>query len=101
MLVSDPSERHPDKRAIYALGVLEFNDLIFCVIEPPDPNYNFIEAEGLWMDEGPIADLKGKHLTNDLLNKIPEDAIARYFFIADWNSFIYVASGRVNFEWID
>lgn len=101
MLVGNPLEKNPDKRVIYAQGVLEFNDLIFCVIEPPDPNCNFIETEGLWMDEGPIADLNGKHLTSDLLNQIPEDAIARYFFIEDWNSFIHVASGSVNFEWIE
>ena len=101
MFVGNPSERIPEKRAIYAEGVLEFSDLIFCVIEPPDPNYNFIESEGLWIDEGPIAGLKGEHLPNGLLKKITEDAIARYFFIADWNSFIYVASKKVSFQWIE
>jgi hypothetical protein len=79
MFVGDPSERIPERRAMYAEGVLEFSDLFFCVIEPPDPNYNFIETEGLWIDEGSISDLKGQHLPSDLLKKIPEGAIARYF----------------------
>jgi len=99
MLVGDPSEKDIDKREAYAIGILTFINFIFCTIDPPDPSYNFIDTEGLWIDEGPITNLKGKSLPNDLLEKIPADAIARYFFIADWNSFIYVVSESVEFSW--
>lgn len=89
-----------DKSEKRRIGILRLDGLQFCVIDPPDPKYPFQDAKGLWLvDSGPIEDLKSENLQKKLIEHLPKGAFIRWFFINDWNAFIYIAALDAHFEW--
>lgn len=78
-------------------GVLTITGLLFFVIEPPHPDYPFEDAEGLDItSDDAIASLRQ---VPDL-PPVQENAFTHYFFVNDWNSFIYVAATAATFAWV-
>lgn len=86
-----------DDQVCRRIGKLTLTDIVFFVIEPPDPNYPYKKSDGLWIaSSGLVNSLK---LPTRLPNLQPCDGFAHYFFINDWNAFIYLAAMDANFEW--
>lgn len=84
-------------RENYRLGKLSISGLLFCIIETPDSRYPFQKAEGLWIaDSGIVETAK---FPNKLPESLPEGAFAHYFFVNDWNAFIYIAAMDASFGW--
>jgi hypothetical protein len=81
------------ERESYADAVLTVSDFLFCVIDPPDPQYPFNSPEPLRVDSG-----SGNPKGVEFLNNIPPDAFAHWFFVNQWNSFIYIAARSAHLE---
>jgi hypothetical protein len=98
--IGDPDSPDKEAREAHGAGQLIFNELIFCVIDPPDPKYLSLSKrrDGLWVDEGSLYLSKELWKTN-LPTSLPDGALAHYFFVNDWNSFIYIAAMGVSFDW--
>ena len=79
----------------YGPAELRVNRLLFCAIEPPDPNYPFApEGEGLGVSGADgLGDLA---LKADLVARLPADVSLYRFFVEQWNSFIYIAGSDVH-----
>jgi hypothetical protein len=93
---AESQQKHGDGE--HRLGQLTLSGLSFCVIEAPDRRYPYQETKGLWIaDSGPVK-------TGDISIKLPgllsQGAFVHYFFVNDWNAFIYVAAMDAHFEWI-
>lgn len=98
LCVGDPQSKDADERETHAKKILIFKGFLFCILEAPDPTYNFIEKGGLWITgDGPISKLKSVEHA-DLLKRIPKDSFGHYFFNSDWNSFIYIAAQSAVFK---
>ena len=99
LYVGDP-DSDGEAREAQSTGRLVFTDFLYCVIEPPDTAYLYQDRDRLRVtSDGPVGGDKdpGRHLPKNL----PEGAFAHWFFINDWNAFIYVAARKVAFEWTD
>ncbi len=93
-----PDVRDKEPEEIYRDGILTVSELLFCVIEPPDPQYPYKDTKGLWItSSGPIEAAK---LPIKVYEVIPEGLFDHYFFINDWNSFIYLAAKNAQFDWL-
>jgi hypothetical protein len=78
-------------------GTLKAFGLFSCVIEPPDPNYLCQLGMGLWVaDSGEIAE---GNCPIKLSYALPKSAFGHYFYINDWNAFIYLIASEARFEW--
>jgi len=73
--------------------------LLFLIIEPPDENYPYQKAEGLWIDEGEVGDGVPKNKPK-LPKNLPPGAFVHWFYVNDWNSFIYLAATGAEFKWL-
>lgn len=82
----------------YRAGLLKLKGLLFCIIDPPDFKCPFQGEDGLWITDSGVA----KHGMGSisLPTELPSGAFAHYFFINDWNSFIYFAAMDASFEWL-
>ena len=101
LCVGNPQSKDINEREAHAKGILTFNDFLFCILEAPDHTYDFMEKGGLWItSDGPISKLKGGEHA-ELIDQLPKDAFAHYFFNSDWNSFIYIAARSAKFKWIE
>jgi hypothetical protein len=79
-------------------GVLTLTGLLYFVIEPPDPGYPFEESpSGLDItSDGATSTLDTRHA----LPPLEDGAVfAHYFWVNDWNAFIFVAARGAVFEW--
>ena len=81
------------ERESYADAVLTVSDFLFCVIDPPDPQYPFYSPEPLMVDSG-----SGNPNGVEFLDNIPQDVFAHWFFVNQWNSFIYIAARSAHLE---
>lgn len=96
--VGDPEIQYKEPEEAYRDGLLILSGLLFCIIEQPDPNYQYDKAESLWIaDSGNVESIK---LTTNLPKLLHNEAFIHYFFINDWNSFIYLAAKDARFDWI-
>jgi hypothetical protein len=96
--IGDPDAPREETRETRHRRRLIFSNLLYCVIDPPDAAYPFQQANGLWVSsDGPID--AGLVARRQLPARLPDDAIAHWFFINDWNAFIYVAAQKVRLEW--
>ena len=83
-------------------GKLLFTGLLFVVIEPPDQNHPYQDGEGIVITgEGAAttAEFREKcasHLTK-IPKNLPEEAFLHYFYVADWNAFVFVAATEAAF----
>jgi hypothetical protein len=78
-------------RERYEKGELTIRDFIYCVIEPPDPTYPFVNASLITVGAGSATEEPIKTET-PLPQKLPEGAFAYWFFVNEWNSFIHIAA---------
>lgn len=92
---TDKREREARRR-----GALTFQGLLYFVIEPPDTTYPYANAKGLWIaDYGPLDKIRANE--KQLPENLPEGAFAHYFFVNDWNAFLFVAAQTARFEWAE
>jgi hypothetical protein len=98
ILVGDPDSKNAEEREAYRLGKLTLDSLFFCAIETPDPTYPYREKKHLRISAGHLESLTHANLP-DLVQSLPENAFSCWFFIQEWNAFIYVAALDAQFIW--
>ncbi len=77
--------------------MLKFNDIIFCVIEPP---YILdFDNSNLWIADTGLVDISNIYSSN-APEHFPKNAFIYYLFINNWNAFIYISALNVSFEWL-
>ena len=95
--VGDVSAEKKEEREVYRDARLTLSDLLFCVIEPPDPSYPYHDKETLWVDGG-TWDSAPPSTSIQLPSPLPENSFVYWFFVNNWNSFIYVAAMAAHLE---
>ena len=81
-------------------GCLVFSGLLYFVMEPPASNYPYEDGSAIVItSEGPV--MPGK-IDMSYVSKLPQDlsddAFLHWFFVNDWNAFIFVAATGVSFH---
>lgn len=84
-------------------GSLFVTGLLYLVVEPPDANYPYDDSEGIEItSEGSATTEEFKAKYAAYLLKMPQDlpaeAFLHWFYVADWNSFIFVAATGMQFR---
>jgi hypothetical protein len=92
--VADDIEEEPE---VYRNARLILSDLLFCVIEPPDPRYDYHEKKPLWVGDGSHSSAPVSS-SIQLPSLLPENAFSHWFFVNNWNSFIHVAAMDARLE---
>ena len=97
--IGNSESEDASKRDEYKQGRLKLEGLLYFVIEPPDiplPEDDILEEGKLWIadDSTDFDELKS-------YPKLPElnKGFRHWFFISNYNSFIYVAAMNASFEW--
>lgn len=85
--MSDP----PERREAYRSGRIQITDLVFFVMEPPDPKYPFGDSAELTIDGCDMS----KNLNRELLQLLPSNAFFRSLWVDEWNAFIHIARGTL------
>lgn len=98
--VGDLYAENAESRETYRRCLLKLYQLYFCVIEAPDPKYPYHESDCLRLDGGPLNSIEKKPAFQ-LPNTLPKDVATYWFFIEEWNAFIYVAAMSAQLDWID
>ena len=98
LLVGTPDGATEEEREDYKPAELHLSDVVYFVIDAPDPNYKYAESKGLWVNAGRAGEGKGPapRVSYELL---PKRAFAYWFFVHDWNSFIHVAALGASLQW--
>jgi hypothetical protein len=96
--VGDLQSKDDSIREKYRSGKLLLSSLLYCVIGPPDSSYQYDKPAPLWVDAGPIDKLSAP-LSASLPKPIPADSFAYWFFVRDWNAFIYIAAKSARLIW--
>ena len=97
--IGNPESQDEEMRDAYRAGRLILSGFLFCVIEPPDPRYPYQKAAWLWIaDSGPV---NSAEIPIKLPEPLPKGAFIHYFFVNDWNAFIYLAAMDARFNWIE
>jgi hypothetical protein len=91
--VGDPELTDKAARETYVPGLLTISELDFCVIEPPDYRYPFAAGKAIRIDSGP-----GLPPNISFSTDPPADAFDHWFFVSDWNSFIYFRARNAHLE---
>jgi len=89
--IGDPDSTDEEAREARRRGRLTFLGLCYCVIEPPDSSYPYKDTAGLWLTgDGSVGTdgVSGERLPPN----VPDGTLVHYFFINDWNAFIYIAA---------
>ncbi len=84
-------------------GRLLLTGLLFISIEPPDENYPYEDSDGIAItSEGSAttAEFKEKYAAHlaKMPQSLPEEAFIHYFYVVDWNTFIFVAARDAAFQ---
>jgi len=93
-----PVDPDPER---YRPGTLKVVSPCLFFVEPPDPRYRFvpngspINVDGDSVRAGQSADV------DRLIPVLPQGATVYRFFLEEWNSFLYLAGGSVEFSWDD
>jgi len=85
--VGDCSSENRDDRETYRNGVLTISQFLLCVVEPPDPRYPWAEPKALRVSSG-----AGNPQDQPFLQDLPAGTFSHWFFVNEWNSFIYVVA---------
>jgi hypothetical protein len=89
-------ESEREKRAS---GVLKFDQLQYFAAEPPDKQYCFEDSDGLTVSgDGALQDTEFKAPIPNL-PIVDEDAFVHWFYIVEWNSFIFISAKKATFTW--
>src|SRR5262245_44331541 len=91
LLVGNPDAAPEKEREAYKPAELRLSDVLYFVVDPPDPKYKYAEKNGLWIDAG-RADEESAPTSPIPLDQLPTGASAYWFFVNDWNSFIHIAA---------
>src|SRR5262249_3623664 len=91
----DDLDAHPEYRELYRDAVLEFEGLQCAVVDPPDPNYPFAEADPLWVDLDP----RPPEPQIPAFERLPGNAFVARFFVRDWNSWVSIAATSASLRW--
>ena len=96
--IGNPDSKDAETREARRSGRLKIQGLLYCAIDPPKSSYPHKNSDGLWVaGDGPVGTdgISGEGLPANL----PDGAFVHYFFVNDWNAFIYIAGESVRFEW--
>ncbi len=70
-------------------------------IERPDASYPFLpQGQPLNVDGSPVTAARDASI-DELLRALPRGATTFRFFLEEWNSFLCVSGGSVDFSWDD
>jgi len=83
-----------DQEELAYLGV-RVNELYFCSIDPPDPNYPFQPDGSAIQVSGDAGLFNSKAEVAELASKFPAGIEFYRFFVEQWNSFICIAGSNV------
>jgi len=97
LCTGDPDAATEKERESYEQANLELLDLVYLVIDGPDPRTKYAETKGLWVDGGE-AKPGSAPVTPVPVEQLPSGAFAYWFFVRDWNSFIHVAARDAKLE---
>ena len=86
------------EREAHKAAELHLSDVLYFVIDAPDPKYKFAERRELRIDAGG-ADEESAPAPPIPLAQLPAGASAHWFFVNDWNSFIHIAAMDAQLEW--
>jgi len=84
-------------------GSLFLTGLFYFVVEPPDANYPYDDSKGIEITSEGSATTKeftekyAAHLSA-MPQDLPEEAFLHWFYVSDWNTFIFVAATDVHFR---
>jgi hypothetical protein len=93
--VGDLGADAQEQREEYRPGQVLIDELLFAVIEPPDPTYPFSNSVGLTIDG---CDMR-KNLSADLISSLPADAFFQSIWVNDWNAFIHIGAKNARLVW--
>ena len=99
LCVGDPDAGTEKDREAYKGADLELLNLVYCVIEAPDPRSKYAETQRLWIDGGEAKPDSAPAMPVPVA-LLPRGAFAYWFFIRDWNSFIHVAAMDARLHWL-
>lgn len=79
---------------------LVVEELEYLIIDLPDDsgNYRYWEPKGLWIDSGDF-DSSGPKPKVELPQLRNKSGFRVWFFVNNWNSFIYFAAGKASLIW--
>jgi hypothetical protein len=97
--VGNPDAATSEEREVYKPVELHLSDVVYFVVEAPDPKYKYAEKKGLSVDAG-RADEESAPASPVPIEQLPAGASAYWFFVNDWNSFIHVAAMDASLQWL-
>ena len=86
--------RTVEEREKYAPAELTLSGLLYWIAEAPE---DLCSPGGLWIDAGSMERLQTK---KPKLPEIPADGFAYYFYVNDWNAFIFLAAKNAQLVWL-
>ena len=86
-----------EESMVFNPGKIILHNVFFCVIEPPDSRSNFIRNDGLWLVNAKPVTSK-EMLAKLPVDQLPDGCFVYWFYINDWNAFIYIAYMDACFE---
>ncbi len=98
--VGDISSEKTELREAYRKASLTLSHFIYVVIEPPDSKYPYQKTTSLRIDTGSIQSTKITTSTK-LPESLPDDAFSHWFFVQEWNAFIFAAAMDARLDWKD
>lgn len=95
----DISSEFSEIREEMSSAELFISDFVYFVIEPPQNNYPFLENKRLDIGAGPLNGYDIPSAKN-LPQEVPNDAFTYWFFVKNWNSFIFICGmdGKLQFN---
>ena len=85
----------------YRPGELRITGLSFCVIDPPDPTYQYVPNGSALNVSGDRAKPDSFPELEKLSRTLPPGVACYRFFVHEWNSFINIAAKDVQVSWTD
>lgn len=102
--VGDSNGATKEEREAYKRAELELSDVLYFVIDAPDPKYRYSEKGALWLDAGDARVARGTVQAAPAppvpVERLPDGASAYWFFVGNWNSFIHVAAMSAALRWV-
>ncbi len=96
--VGDPAAPNEADREAYRPAAVLISELHWCIIEPPATTVEGRSKHtGLGIDAGPVSGLPSR----PTLPAAPAGAFVWWFFVRDWNAFIYVAANDATLGWTE
>ncbi len=88
-------------KSVYRRGRVKVAGLLLFFIQAPDPGCKFLLDGTPLFVSGDAVRAGQSPEVDGLLPFLPPDGVAYRFFLEDWNSFLYLGGGDVEFSWED